>query len=54
MRLQLNGVGRQKVNVHFVGRFGKNLCCKRSFVPQTNQHQEEFEVSQLSQLESTL
>jgi len=47
LRLKVVESKDQKVNVSLMDASGRTMF-QRSFVPQTNQHQEEFEVSQLS------
>ncbi len=47
LRLKVNDAKDQKVNVSLVDASGRALL-QRAFVPQTNQHQEEFEVSDLA------
>jgi hypothetical protein len=47
MRLQVNNTKGQNVNVSLLDASGRALL-QHSFVPESNQHQEEFEVSNLS------
>jgi len=47
LRLKVVESKDQKVNVSLMDASGRTMV-QRSFVPQTNQHQEEFELSQLS------
>ncbi|MFN8349194.1 MAG: T9SS type A sorting domain-containing protein [Spirosomataceae bacterium] len=47
MHLNVNEVKGQKVNVSLADAAGR-LLLQRAFAPQTNQHQEEFEVSHLA------
>ena len=47
MHLKVTEAKGQKVNVNLVDASGRTLL-QRAFVPQTNQHQEEFEVSKLA------
>jgi signal recognition particle GTPase len=47
MHLNVNEAKGEKVNVSLVDASGRTLL-QRAFVPETNQHQEEFEVSQLA------
>ena len=47
MRLKISEAKGQSVNVSLMDASGR-MMLQRSFVPETNQHQEEFEVSQLA------
>jgi hypothetical protein len=47
MRLQINEAKGQNVNVSLVDVSGRTMM-QRSFMPDTNQHQEEFEVSEIA------
>ena len=47
LHLKINEAKDQKVNVHLLDASGRMLL-QRAFVPQTNTHQEEFEVSELA------
>jgi hypothetical protein len=47
LHLKVNEAKGQNVNVSLTDASGRALL-QRTFVPQTNQHQEEFEVSHLS------
>jgi hypothetical protein len=47
MRLKVSEAKGQKVSVSLVDVSGR-MMLQRSFVPETNQHQEEFEVSNLA------
>ena len=47
MRLKINESKGQNVSVSLIDASGR-MMLQRSFVPDTNQHQEEFEVSQLT------
>jgi hypothetical protein len=47
LHLQVSGAAMQKVNVHLLDASGRSLL-QRDFIPQSNQHREEFEVSHLT------
>ena len=47
MRLKISEAKGQSVNVSLLDASGRTML-QRNFVPDTNQHQEEFEVSQLT------
>lgn len=47
LHLKVNEAKGQKVNASLMDASGRALL-QRSFVPQTNQHQEEFEVSNIA------
>jgi hypothetical protein len=46
MRLKISKAKSQSVNVSLLDASGRTIL-QRSFIPETNQHQEEFEVSHL-------
>jgi hypothetical protein len=47
LHLQVSGAAMQKVNVHLLDASGRSLL-QRDFIPPSNQHREEFEVSHLT------